>query len=233
MKEVFRFKELDYVIRYPEGFRKMPAEGAAGAISEVSAENKENVTQYPLVLYMHGAGGRGRNIDLIYNHPFFTETEGFHFPVISVAPQCYEDSWFSIFEQLQEFVRYMIDQPYVDKAKVYLIGASMGGYTTWQLAMSRPELFAAIVPICGGGMYWNAARFIGMGVWAFHGAEDPIVNPDESRKMVASINEKGGKASLTIYEGVPHDAWTPTFRDPEMWKWMFAHENTYLSQRTE
>ena len=149
MKELLRFKELDYVIRYPEGFT--------------------DTGKYPLVLYLHGAGGRGRDTDLIYNHPFFGDTEGNNLPAVFCAPQCYEDSWFSIFEQLQEFVKYVIDLDYIDQERVYVLGASMGGYTTWQLAMSRPELFAAIVPICGGGMYWNGGRLANMGVWAFLG----------------------------------------------------------------
>ena len=69
----------------------------------------------------------------------------------------------------------------MDKSRVYVVGASMGGYATWQLAMSRPELFAAIIPICGGGMYWNAGRLIHMGVWVFHGEEDITVLPQESK----------------------------------------------------
>ena len=213
MKKILRFKEIDYVIRYPEGF---------------SEEEK-----YPLLFYIHGAGGRGRDTDKIYNHPFFAETEKFNFNVVSIAPQCYEDSWFSIFEQLQEFVWFAINQEFVDKERVYVIGASMGGYATWQLGMSRPEWFAAIVPICGGGMYWNAGRLAHMGVWAFHGSEDKAVRPEESRKMISSLNLKGGNGKLTIYEGVPHNAWTPTFNNTEMWTWLFEQKNHYMATENE
>lgn len=213
MKKILRFKEIDYVIRYPEGF---------------SEEEK-----YPLLFYIHGAGGRGRNIDLIYNHGFFNETDKYNLNVVSIAPQCYEDSWFSIFEQLQEFVQFAINQEFIDKERVYVMGASMGGYTTWQLAMSRPEWFAAIVPICGGGMYWNAARLLHMGVWAFHGSEDKTVYPEESRKMVEALNKKGGNAKLTIYEGEAHNAWTPTFHNEEMWTWLLAQKNHYKATQNE
>ena len=214
MKKILRFKEIDYVIRYPEGF---------------SEEEK-----YPLLFYIHGAGGRGRDIDKIYNHPFFGETEKFNFNVVSIAPQCYRDSWFCMFEQLQEFVAFMIEQDYIDKERVYVMGASMGGYATWQLAMSRPEWFAAIVPICGGGVYWNAGRRLTqMGVWAFHGSDDTAVYPEESRKMVDSINGRGGNAKLTIYEGVAHNSWTPTFNNEEMWIWLFAQKNHYMATANE
>ena len=186
-----------------------------------------------MLFYIHGAGGRGRNIDLIYNHSFFNETDKYNLNVVSIAPQCYEDSWFSIFEQLQEFVKFAINQEFIDKERVYIMGASMGGYITWQLAMSRPEWFAAIVPICGGGMYWNAGRLINKGVWAFHGSDDKTVYPEESRKMVNSLNNKGGNAKLTIYEGEAHNAWTPTFNNEEMWKWLLAQKNHYKATKNE
>ncbi|MBQ3506514.1 MAG: hypothetical protein IJA89_07075, partial [Clostridia bacterium] len=97
-----------------------------------------------------------------------------------------------------------------------------GGYTTWQMAMTHPEWFAAIVPICGGGMYWNAARLKDMGVWAFHGADDKTVLPEESEKMVNRVNVCGGNAKLTVYEGVAHNAWTPAFQTKELWDWLFT-----------
>ncbi len=204
MKKILRFKEIDYVIRYPENF---------------SEEER-----YPLLFYIHGSGGRGRDIERICEHPFFQETDSIQLKAVSVAPQCYEDSWFSIFEQLQEFIQFQIGQDFIDKDRVYVMGSSMGGYATWQLAMSRPEWFVAIVPICGGGMYWNAGRLKNMGVWAFHGSEDPSVYPEESRKMVQALNRNGGNARLTIYEGVGHNAWIPTFHHEEMWSWLFAQK---------
>ena len=201
MITVKRFKNLEYAVRIPNGF----------------SENKK----YPLVIYIHGAGARGTDIQSIVKHGVFTETEKFNFDAIFVAPQCYEDSWFCIFEQLQEYIIHVINQDYVDIERVYALGASMGGYTTWQIAMSRPDLFAAIVPICGGGMYWNAGRLKNIGIWAFHGSDDPIVYCEESKKMVQAVNENGGNARLTIFDGVGHASWTPTFKCQEMWQWLF------------
>ncbi len=102
-----------------------------------------------------------------------------------------------------------------------------------QLAMSRPELFAAIVPICGGGMYWNAARLKHTGVWAFHGEEDDTVFCEESVRMVEAINRCGGNAKLTLYRGVSHNAWDPTFQNPEVWQWLLSQTHRYANARTE
>lgn len=206
MKEINQYNQLQYVTQYPEKF---------------------NVSQkYPLLLYIHGAGGRGQDIDVLYNGDFFDIVEKQNLNVISVAPQCYADTWFCIFEQLQDFLQHIIDQDYIDKNRVYLVGASMGAYTTWQLAMSRPELFAAIVPICGGGMYWNAGRLKDIPIWAFHGKEDPVVFCEESEKMVHAVNAAGGNAKLTIYEGVEHASWVNAFENQEMWAWLMEQKKS-------
>ena len=213
MKEVLRYKEIDYSIRYAQNFD----------------ENKK----YPLMIYLHGAGGRGRDFDVILNHSFFAESEAFCKDAITAIPQCYANTWFDMFEQLQDWFSYMINQKYIDKSRVYLMGASMGGYGTWQMAMSHPEWFAAIVPICGGGMYWNAERLKHTAVWAFHGSIDGTVRCEESEKMVNAVNKKGGNAKLTVYEGVAHNAWTPTFQSEEMWKWLFEQRNHYQTTSDE
>ena len=101
----------------------------------------------------------------------------------------------------------------------------MGGYATWQMAMSLPEYFAAIVPICGGGMYWNAGRLVHVPIWAFHGKLDPTVLVEESEKMVDAVNKRGGNAKLTVYPENGHDAWSDTYGNPEVFAWLLRHRN--------
>lgn len=212
MKE-YRYKNLQYVVHFPEDFK---------------LDKK-----YPIILLLTGAGSRGKDISLVRSSLFFEATENFQLNTVIFAPQCYADSWFDIFEQLIEFVEEMIHRTYVDADRVYLIGSSMGAYAVWQLAMSRPELFAAIVPICGGGMYWNAVRLKHMGVWAFHGNEDSIVLCEESQKMVDSINRNGGSARLTIWKGVGHDSWVKTYQYQKLYEWLFRQKKSeYLPERS-
>ncbi len=121
------FDTIRYLVRYPDGYK----EGA----------------RYPVIIYLHGAGGRGDDINVIRTHSFFSITAEYKdFPFVCVAPLCYANTWFDIFEKLQNFAQHISESEFCDPERLYLMGASMGGYTTWQLAMSRPELFAAIVP---------------------------------------------------------------------------------------
>ena len=101
----------------------------------------------------------------------------------------------------------------------------MGGYGTWELAMSMPTYFAAIVPICGGGMYWNAAQLVNVPVWAFHGEKDDVVLCRESEVMVNAVNRFGGKAKLTLYPDCNHVSWNNVYESPEVFEWLLRQEN--------
>lgn len=205
-KEEFVFEEMKYIVSYPKDF----------------IESRK----YPVILFLHGAGSRGFDTSLLKTNPYFTITDTFKdFPFVSVAPQCHENTWFDLFETLKKLVLDIEKRTFIDKSRIYLMGASMGGYAVWQLAMSMPEHFAAIVPICGGGMYWNAGRLANMPVWAFHGGEDKYVLPDESQRMIDAVNKNGGKAKLTIYPENAHDAWSDTYSNREVYSWLLANTN--------
>lgn len=177
----------------------------------------------PLLFYIHGAGGRGEDLSVLRDMVFVKEIEsGRREDCVALLPQCCCDTWFELFDVLLEFIDAMRHLPEVDMDRVYITGASMGGYTLWQIAMSRPSWFAAAVPICGGGMYWNGARLKNLPIWAFHGALDTTVLPEETLHMVKSVNQAGGSAKLTILPNAAHDAWTPAFTDDRLWKWMFS-----------
>ena len=205
MFDVCFFKNMQYVVKYPEKYD----------------ENKK----YPVILFLHGSGSRGTDAYKMCKNDFFVVTEYLEsFDFVTVAPMCHEDTWFDIWETLREFALSLPDFSFCDPKRIYAIGPSMGGYATWQIGMSLPWLFAAIVPICGGGMYWNAGRLKNVPVWAFHGGEDTLVLPEESEKMVAAVNACGGEAMLSIYEGVRHEVWCDVYSDTEVFEWLLAHE---------
>ena len=201
--EIKRYKKLQYAIAIPDNF--------------------DPSRKYPCVIFLHGSGTRGNDPDVLLGNCYFEHTAALGYDAVSFAPQCNSDSWFDVHEQLIDFAEFVSSCDFVDEDRVYLMGASMGGYATWQLAISRPDLFAAIVPICGGGTYWNAYRLCSMGVWAVHGANDDAVLPEESVKMVNAIRAAGGKAELSILEGVGHGSWVYAYTSREIYDWMFSH----------
>ena len=202
-KEIHEFEGLKYIISYPSNYN----------------ENQK----CPTILFLHGAGSRGEDITQLKSNPYFLITDKLDdFSFITIAPQCNLNTWFDVFESLKKFVLNIMKFDFVDTDKFYLMGASMGGYAVWQLAISMPECFSAIVPICGGGMYWNAGRLTGVPIWAFHGQKDTTVFVDESKKMVDAVNNAGGNARLTIYPGNGHDAWSDTYSNIGLYEWLLS-----------
>ncbi len=196
----------------------MEFEGVKYVVSKPADFNSE--LEYPTVIFMHGAGTRGDNPDRVSHNPFFAENNVLLKKAIVYAPLCDEDSWFDMFERIRRFARFVYEQKNTDKLRLYLVGASMGGYAVWQMLRSDPWLYAGAIPICGGGMYWNGERLKDIHIWAFHGRKDPVVLCEESIKMVECINKAGGNAKLTILDEYQHSVWTYVYNNPEPFEWL-------------
>lgn len=189
--------------------------------------------RWPLILFLHGAGERGTDVWKVATHgPPKNVTDHPDFPFILVSPQCPEGQTWSK-DVLLALLDEITAKYSVDSNRVYLTGLSMGGYGTWDLGICYPEKFAAIAPICGGGDLISvllASRekvpaLKLLGVWAFHGAKDPVVPMAESQRMVAAVKKAGvTDVKLTIYPEAQHDAWTETYRNPELYEWFLAHK---------
>ena len=180
---------------------------------------------WPLILFLHGAGERGSDLELVKKHgiPKIVETQK-DFPFIAVSPQCPEDRWWTQETgMLKALLDEIISQYNVDTRRIYLTGLSMGGYGTWAMASEYPEYFAAIVPICGGGEASMAKNLKNIPVWAFHGAKDPTVPLRRSVEMVEAVKAAGGNAKLTVYPDALHDSWTQTYDNPELYYWLLTH----------
>lgn len=189
-------------------------------------DNRKPGEKLPLVLFLHGAGERGDDVSLVSVHgPFKRIREGWAPEFICAAPQCPAGShWNDNTEKLMPFLRTLISEQNADEKRIYITGLSMGGFGTWAMMARWPGVFAAAVPICGGGMPWTAGEFSSAPVWAFHGSADDTVDVRYSRDMVNAVNREGGNARLTEYSGVSHDCWTKTYESEEMWTWLLSQK---------
>ncbi|MBR7184093.1 MAG: prolyl oligopeptidase family serine peptidase [Clostridia bacterium] len=206
MIEARNLDDLRYLIRFPDDYQ--PG------------------MRCPVLLHIHGAGGRGTDLDRLKEAGAMAEAAKGNpalNPFIVVAPQCTSNSWFDCFERLLAFCEQIYSADYTDRTRFYLSGISMGGYTAYQLMMSRPALFTAAIICCGGGMYWNAARLKSIPLRIFHGMQDTAVYPEESIRMSAAINANGGNAQLCLFSDCKHDCWTRVYADPDHYAWLLTH----------
>jgi predicted peptidase len=176
--------------------------------------------KWPLMLFLHGKGERGTELDLVKTNgpPHFVEQQP-EFPFILISPLCPEGQYWSV-DELNALLTKVIKKYRIDEDRVYLTGLSMGGFGTWEFATKHPERFAAIAPVCGGGDSHRINELINVPVWAFHGAKDDVVPVERSIEMVNALNCCGGNARLTIYPEANHNSWDAAYSNPELFRWL-------------
>jgi predicted peptidase len=182
--------------------------------------DKKGDKKWPLLLFLHGAGERGDWLELVKkNGPPKLIEFGKSFPFIVVSPQCPEEQTWSV-EVLDMLLDVMVSRYQVDTGCIFVTGLSMGGTGTWNLAIAYPGRFAAIVPICGRADPLKAAKIKDLPVWVFQGTKDDVVPPSEAEDMVKALKALGSPVKFTLYPESGHDAWTETYDNPELWKWL-------------
>lgn len=193
--------------------------------------------ELPLILYLHGRGGAGTDNrkqisggNALGTHIWIEPGALERHPAFVLAPQIPESStWHSsrdepspqvaaLFELLDE----LRSELRIDARRVYVVGQSLGGYGAWDLIARHPDLFAAAVPLCGGGDTKRILSARNVAVWAFHGAKDATVRAARSREMVAALRTVNSSVRYTEYPDVGHDVWTRAFGERDLPEWMFA-----------
>lgn len=211
-KEITVTARLKYLLALPEGYG-----------DESKAE------RWPLLVFLHGAGESGDDLEKVKAHgpPKLIAAGDRAFPCIVVSPQSPGRGWNP--DVLAALVDEICREYRVDEDRIWLTGLSMGGFGTWALAASKPDRFAALVPICGGANPSQADKLLGIPIWAFHGAKDFVVPLASSQAIVDAIREKGGDPKFTVYPEAGHDSWTETYADPALWDWLFAQSRGKVS----
>lgn len=185
--------------------------------------------RWPLLIFLHGAGERGTDLELATIHgPVKERRNGRELPFVIAVPQVPEGERWTV-GRVAAALDVVLADPQIDPDRVYLTGLSMGGFGTWEAIERMPERFAAAVPICGGGNPLGLAAAREVPVWTFHGALDDVVPLAATMWMVESLREVGGTVRLTVYPEANHDSWTETYANPEVYDWLLSHR---LSDRT-
>ena len=201
-----RIDSMGYMINLPDGY--------------------DEKNKYPMIVALHGAGERGSDVSLVLVHGVMKYVAaGLKLDAIVVAPQCPSDfTWNLLTVELKELIDSVVAEYAVDTDRICLTGLSMGGYGTWEMGICYPGFFAALAPVCGGGMAWRAGLIGKTPVWAFHGDADNVVVPENSYMMVKSLKSRGGNVKLTVFNGVGHNSWEPAYEDTKVIEWLLSQK---------
>lgn len=178
--------------------------------------------RWPVIITLHGSGECG-SVERMAGMalPRFVASRPKKFPFIVVAVNA-PTMWYrgknaaAVLEILEEVAA----NHRTDPDRVYLTGYSMGGFGTWELAIARPDLFAAIVPVCGVGIPAAGGNIASLPTWAFHGAMDRNVPVAGSRQMIEAMKEAGGHPRYTEYPSEAHEIWESVYRSMSVYKWL-------------
>ncbi len=197
---------------------------------------------FPLLICMHGAGERGTDnqAQIGYFLPIFNHENSPALQAVTVMPQCPETmrwveySWDKgsyqsesaplspAFEAVEQLIEHLLATLPIDRNRIYITGLSMGGFATWRMLAEHSDLFAAGIPVCGGGPLDKAEVLAGLPIRTCHCADDNIVPPKASRAIVEAIQKNANHQTLyTEFPQGGHGAWTPVYANLNNILWLF------------
>jgi predicted peptidase len=189
--------------------------------------------EYPLILFLHGAGERGNDGELpvkqgIGNAIRFKGNQK-TFPFFVIFPQCQtgkEHNWKAAGGDARRALAILdevLKEYTIDSKRLYLTGLSMGGSGTWSLAAAQPHKWAAIAPICGTGDPETASAIKDIPCWAFCGDQDKTQLVQKNRDMIAALKKAGGNPRYSEFPHVGHNSWDSAYVTPELYTWLLSH----------
>jgi predicted peptidase len=188
----------------------------------VPAGYSTSTRPWPLLVFLHGAGERGLDVDDVKRGgPPLRIEQGAAYPMIVCSPQTDPGTRWQP-RRLHALVAALQARFAIDPRRVLATGLSLGGSGVWRWACEFPDDLAAIAPVCGFGDPAAVPAMRRVAVRAYHGELDPLVPLARQQACIAEMKRVGGSAELTVYPGVGHDSWTAAYEDPGLVRWLLA-----------
>ena len=210
-------------------------------------ENEVQGKKYPLVIFLHGAGEEGTDNEIqlrvagqIWLNPVNREK----YPTYVLFPQCPKGSFWALSYDMSQpinkddflknsqfsYVGWMLkslietyrDNPQIDADRIYIMGYSMGGISTFEMAARFPELFAAAMPLCGCIHPDRLANCKDVSFRIYQGDDDKLVPVEDVRKDYLKLKEIGAKVEYFEYPSVGHGVWYTASLEPSFMEWIFS-----------
>lgn len=222
-----------------QGFAKTEFEDSAGTKLRYAILKPAKIkpdTKYPLVVSLHGSGGRGNQNwqgNCAANMALGKPERRQKYPCYIIAPTVGRNERWSgaPLTALMELIKSSLKKHPIDPGRIYVTGQSMGGAGTYSAILKEPHLFAAAVPVCGRGQPDLAKKIVHLPIWVFHGELDRVVPTQHSRDMVAALKKAGGKPTYTEYAGIRHNSWTPAYAEEKLWAWLFSQKRKDIAAK--
>lgn len=202
----------------------------------VYTKEDKDISEMPLIVYLHGAGERGLKVDHLSRHaiPKFLD-EGKEYDAVFLCPQCPCDRvWDNVVNDVKAIIDKVVAEYGIKKDRICITGSSMGGFGTWMMGLTFSNFFAGIAPVAGGGMSWRCGNLRSTPVLAYHGDKDSVVPIIYSELMVNRLKAIGANAELIVLEGYEHnDGINAAYEDGTLIEWLIKQRRTDFSEVPE
>lgn len=196
--------------------------------------------KYPLVIMLHGAGSNHRlalrrvfgksnadgetdveasryfpewkHVEYIVASPFARGTMGYQ----GIA----EKDVYDVLADVKS--RFNIDED-----RTYLTGLSMGGGGTLWIGLTRPDIWAALAPVCPApprGTEDYLSNSLNLPMHFFHGDADKAVPVTVSREWVEKLKANGTPTEYKEYSDVEHNSWENAYHEGFIFDWFSRHK---------
>ena len=215
--------------------------------------NKDDGKKHPLIIWFHGNGEGGykdyrNNVSQkLANRGAvaFAEdkTQKIFGGAYVVAPQA-DDTWYNNYTKgYIKSVKAMIDEfaseNNVDKNRIYVFGASAGGYMSFRMMIEYPNYFAAFSTSAAaldkaatsGGVATTTQDLMKIRnkpLWMVHAQNDPTISYENTSKRVYDVLSKY-RAILSSYSNVKIDGTEYNGH----WSWIYSLRNMPVNNKGE
>jgi len=189
---------------------------------------KNKKDKKPLIVFLHGSGEKGTDVEKVKVHGPFKYLKTHDLDAYVLAPQCPENEYWDT-EVLHQLILKIQKENNIDPNRIYLTGLSMGGWGSWNLAFAYPDMFAALVPICGfvdRVPMIEDCKIKNVPIRIFHGLLDDVVDVDYAITIYRKLKACNADIKLTIFDDANHDSWTRVYDDPEIYEWMMKQSKS-------
>ena len=186
-------------------------------------DNYKEAEELPLVMFLHGKSLSGDSLEMVLRYgSIHALMKGRPINAIVVAPQA-QQAWEP--QRVMALYDWLDDHYKVDTNRFYVLGMSMGGYGSLDVANQYPDRVAAAMAMCGGASDKELCNLSTLPLWIIHGTADELVPVWWSDRLVDSIRSCGDTTRL-IYdriEGVNHSRLARVFYLKQTYDWLFSH----------
>lgn len=185
---------------------------------------KDVKSQKPLIVFLHGSGEKGTDVTLLRKQGPLKYIKEKEIDAYILAPQCRENEFWNA-ESVYRLIQKIVRENNIDANRIYLTGLSLGGWGTLKLGMAHPEMFAALVPICGFTDRMDRdelCRIAAIPTRIYHGLLDDVVDVDYASQIYKKLKTCNAKVTLTIFEDADHNSWDRVYDNEEIYDWMLS-----------